>query len=85
MTTKSAWAYKNGQRIMRESKVQGSGNGWIKRGDIFMYAEKPKNCTSIVVKTYANRTQAEKMAVKLKELGSVCWVSAMWPFKICKK
>jgi len=72
--------YRNGQRIMRESKEEGK-----KEKISFMYSKR-RGCKIFAkygdVKTYANRKQANRNAKKLRELGYNVHISPDWPFVI---
>lgn len=79
---KASWAYNNGKRMMREAEENMDSsipnNGWIERNGVLMYAEKKYG--KLWVKTYANRTQANRKAEKI----GGCHVSSDHPFKIIK-
>ena len=67
---------------MREAKENLDSSipnhGWIERNGVLMYAEKKYG--KLWVKTYANRTQANRKAEKI----GGCHVSSDHPFKIIK-
>ena len=79
---KASWAHNNGKRMMREAKENLDNSipdhGWIERDGVHMYAEKKYG--TLWVKTYANRTQANRKAEKI----GGCHVSFDHPFKIIK-
>ena len=79
---KASWAYNNGKRMMREAKENLDSSipdhGWIERNGVLMYAEKKYG--KLWVKTYSNRTQANRKAEKI----GGCHVSFDHPFKIIK-
>lgn len=79
---RASWAYNNGKRMMREAKENLDSSiqnhGWIERNGVLMYAEKKYG--KLWVKTYANRTQANRKAEKI----GGCHVSFDHPFKIIK-
>lgn len=79
---KASWAYNNGKRMMRDAKENLDSsipnNGWIEINGVLMYAEKKYG--KLWVKTYANRTQANRKAEKI----GGCHVSSDHPFKIIK-
>lgn len=57
--------------------------GWVKRGDTYLYAERNKyDETKLMVKTYANKKQANKKIDKLKKLGFNAFVSDIHPYTI---
>ena len=84
---KSSWAYNNGKRMDAEVKasLKVEKTGWIKRGEIYLYAERYKyDETKLMVKTYANKKQADVMVEKQKALGiSEAYRSFKHPFVIC--
>jgi hypothetical protein len=87
---KSSWAYHNGlrelNRINHESKSP--LRGWVEAGKIeagylYSYGERNKhNPKELVVKTYANKTQATKMLEQLKSEGVDCYLRLNYPFVI---
>ena len=86
---KSSWAYNNGKRQMKEAASKDAPTtGWIKTGkieagDLFRYAERNKHDRSkLVVKTYANKTQALQKIKDLKDIGINCWLILNYPFVI---
>ena len=69
---KSSWAYNNGKREDAKAKASLKANktGWLRRGDVFLYAERSKyDETKLVIKTYSNKKQADAMVEKQKALG----------------
>ena len=62
--------------------------GWVRVGKIeagvlFRYAERNKHDeTQLIVKTYANKTQAVKMMEQLRSEGADCWLRLNYPFVI---
>ena len=85
MAIKSAWAYRNGERMMREvnASLTSEKTGWIERGDLLMYAERYNK--NLMVKTYSNKTQCNKKIIKLIESGFDCFISEKHPFTINRK
>lgn len=83
-TMKSAWAYNNGKRMMKEAKasLMSETTGWIKRGGTLIYAE--RYIDKLMVKTYANKKQADNKILKLKELGHAVFLGAYHPYTILK-
>ncbi len=86
---KSSWAYNNGKRQLKEVASKDAPlTGWIKigkveAGDLFRYAERNKHDRSkLVVKTYANKTQALQKIKDLKDTGINCWMRLNYPFVI---
>ena len=75
---KSAWAYKNGQRQMKQSEesLKQPEHSFINRRGSKLYAEKG------FVKTYANKKQADNKVNKLKEHGYNVDRSFQHPFVI---
>ena len=83
MGLKSAWAYRNGERMMREvkSSLLDPKTGWIKRGDVYLYAERYEKTGKLMVKTYSNKKQCLK---KIESLEEDCFMSDKHPFTINK-
>jgi hypothetical protein len=87
---KSSWAYNNGKREMNKinESLKAPKRGWVKVGKIeagtlYRYGERNKhNPKELVVKAYANKSQAQKMLYKLREEGVNCWFNLKWPFVI---
>jgi len=84
---KSSWAYNNGKRemkrVLQEEKTP--LNGWLELHGHLTYAKRnPYNPKKLEIIGYANRSQAEKRAEKLKAENIDCWVSAEHPYKIIK-
>jgi len=82
MALKSAWAHRNGGKIMKDvnTSLTSEKNGWIKRGDLLMYAERYNE--KLMIKTYSNKTQCKNKVLKLKEMGYDCFISEKHPFTI---
>lgn len=77
---KSSWAYRNGQRIMKEAQKQSvEPYGFVAGRRGHLYAENG------VVKTYANKKQADKKVDALNAQGITCHCSFDWPFVIMKR
>lgn len=88
---KSSWAYINGKRELNRINEAGKAalRGWvevgkIEAGTLYSYAERNKhNEKELVVKTYANKTQAVKMLEQLKSEGvEKCYLRLNYPFVI---
>ncbi len=82
---KSSWAYNNGKR--EDARVKASlkvdKTGWVKRGGTYLYAERNKyDETKLMVKTYANKKQADAMVEKLRALGIDAFRGLKHPFTI---
>ena len=75
---KSAWAYRNGKRIMKECLEQQKAEkiSFIERHGNKIYAEYGS------AKTYANKKQAENKAKELRVLGYEVERSFKHPFTI---
>ena len=74
---------------MNATHKQAVKTGWVAVGQsdgktLYSYAETNKyNTSKLSVKTYANKTQAHKMAEQLSVVGtSKCWVRLGYPFVI---
>ena len=89
---KASWAYNNGKREMNGviNSLKAPKRGWIKigkieAGELFAYAERNKyNETKLVIKTYANKTQAVNMLNQLRTEGTKCSLRLKYPFVIEK-
>jgi len=75
---KSAWAYRNGLKMMREAKEQKKAKkiSFVQRGHRKLYAKYGN------VKTYANKKQADNAVQKLKVIGYDVKRSQEYPFLI---
>jgi len=85
MGLKSSWAYNNGKRMDAEVKesLRAEKTGWVKRGGTYLYAERNKYDESkLMVKTYANKKQANKKIDELKELGFDAFISNKHPYTV---
>ncbi len=82
MGLKSAWAYRNGQRIMSETlkSLECDKTGWVERRGLLMYAERYNN--KLMVKTYSNKKQCNNKIDKLTKEGFDCFISEKHPFTI---
>lgn len=73
---KSAWAYRNGKRIMADSKPKQEKISFVNRPYGKLYAEYG------IVKTYANKKQADNKVQELRLLGYAVERSLKHPFTI---
>jgi len=87
---KSSWAYNNGKREMKSinESLKVPLRGWVITGKtksktFYAYAERSKyDETQLVVKTYANKSQADKMRGKINAEGIKCWFKLNYPWVI---
>lgn len=87
MALKSAWANKNGKRIMNAAKesLKDEKTGWIEKNGILMYAERYEPTGKLMAKTYSNKKQADNMVEKQTQLGFNAYRSFKWPFLVCRQ
>lgn len=81
MAIKSTWAYRNGQRQLKEA-IQYSKDektGWIQKNGVLLYAERYEPTGKLMVKTYSNKKQADSVAERVGGCRSF-----KWPYTIIK-
>lgn len=84
---KSKWAYNNGKRELSRvlDAAKAPINGWLEHKGVLFYAERNKyDETALIIKTYANRKQANAAVEKLKAQGIDCYMYDVFPFRIAK-